>query len=359
MSFFGVDPRVARAFRRTLMASLVCLVWTAIVWMAFLLGKVPAPGMSGLAAFNLGGLALFNVAVRSGWSLRLKDVGMTQAQMVFAIVSMCGAYVLVPQTRAAAVQTMCLTLVFGTFSLSERECIRAGRLLAVFPLITVIWLKVSSPGSFSMGLDGVPALGAATIMLLMSWLLSHFCRMRQTLHEQRQELKDLVAQTEKMAMTDDLTGLLNRRRMMEEVAFAQARHARSASPVCLALLDLDHFKQVNDRFGHHIGDEVLKGMADALRLGVRTTDLVCRWGGEEFLVLLPDADAQDARLVLDRILMAMPSHRVSSTHLDLRVSFSAGVARWQPGESLEDWIKRGDAAMYRAKHAGRGRCVID
>ncbi|TAK94050.1 MAG: GGDEF domain-containing protein [Aquabacterium sp.] len=357
MSFFGADPRVARAFRRTLMASLVCMVWTAIVLMAFLLGKVSTLGMTWLAAFNLGGVALFNVAVRAGWSLRFKDVGLTQAQMVFAILSMCGAYVLVPQTRAAAVQTMCLTLVFGTFSLTASECIRAGRLLAVFPLMTVILLKAWSPGTFSMGLDGVPALGASTIMLLMSWLLSHFCRMRQTLHEQRKELKDLVAQTEKMAMTDDLTGLLNRRRMLELVAFAHARHARSVSPVCLALLDVDHFKQVNDQFGHHIGDEVLQGIAEALRQGVRTTDLVCRWGGEEFLVLLPDADAQNAKLVLDRVLAVMPSRVVSSTHPDLRVLFSAGVAQARSGEDLADWVKRGDEAMYRAKHAGRGRCV--
>jgi len=358
MKLFGDDRRIELACKRTLLASLVCIVWTLIALLAYWHGEIPATGMAALAAFNVGAIVLFLVAIRSGWSLRFRDMGLTQAQMVAAILCMCAIYALMPQTRAGTVQTMCLILVFGTFSLSVKECIRMGFALAAFPLLTVFVLATSHPETFSWSQDGVPAIGGSTIMLIMARLLSHFCGIRQMLMTQRNELKALMSQTETLAATDELTGLLNRRRMAELTELALARHVRSSTPICLAILDVDHFKRVNDLYGHHIGDEVLTGIANVLKAGLRTTDLLARWGGEEFIVVLPDADAVNVKLVLDRILLDLMNLPVSRTSPDIRVAFSAGVAQWNTAESFHDCVERADHAMYRAKDSGRSRCVI-
>lgn len=356
--FFGDDRRVELACKRTLMASLVCMVWTLIALMAYLVGNVSPMGFAAIATFSVGGVLLFNVAIRSGWSLRFEDVGLTQAQMIFATLCMSGIYALIPPTRAAVLQTMCLTLVFGTFSLTAQQSIRMGVILACCPLATVLILALIQSETYSFGVDGVPALGVAAIMLAMSRLLSHFCKLRETLKGQRNQLQELVDQTARMAMTDELTGLLNRRRVTELSELALSRHARSATPVCLALLDIDRFKQVNDQYGHHIGDEVLVSVARALGQGVRTTDILARWGGEEFLVLLPDSVAHDAKVVLDRVLEKLKTCSASASQPQIRVTFSTGVAQWDGVETLDALVERADRAMYRAKDGGRSQCVL-
>ncbi|MBI5925179.1 MAG: GGDEF domain-containing protein [Aquabacterium sp.] len=355
---FGTDRRVELAYKRTLMASLVCMVWTLIAWFVYLLGNVSQVGFESIALFNVGGVMIFNVAIRSGWSLRFEDVGLTRAQMVFATLCMCGIYVHIPQMRAAALQTMCLTLVFGTFSLTAAQSVRMGLLLALCPLSAAVLLAVMKGGAYSLSSDGMPAVGAAFIMVVMSRLLSHFCKLRGALRAQRNQLQSLAAEAEQLAMTDELTGLYNRRRGTELAELALARHARSGTPICLSMLDIDHFKRVNDQRGHHIGDEVLSGVAAVLTQALRTTDVLIRWGGEEFLLLLPDSSVHDAKMVLDRIQEKMRSCEVSPTYPDLRVSFSAGIAAWDGQETLSELLERGDQAMYGAKANGRAQSAL-
>jgi diguanylate cyclase (GGDEF)-like protein len=133
---------------------------------------------------------------------------------------------------------------------------------------------------------------------------------------------------------------------------------RSGAPLCVALIDLDHFKHINDQQGHHVGDEVLGALARTLREGLRTTDLLARWGGEEFLVVLPDAAAEAAQTVLHRMLDQLTTLAISSTHPALRVSFSAGVAQWRAGEDLTAVLQRADQSLYDAKAQGRHRVLI-
>jgi diguanylate cyclase (GGDEF)-like protein len=359
MKFFAADYRIARVQKRMLVASFVCLIWTFIALVLCWRGEIAPKDMTALASFNLGGVLLFHVIIRFGWSLRFRDIGMTQAQMIFAILCMCGIYILIPPARAATIQTMCLILVFGTFSLSAQQCLRMGTVLSVFPALTVFLLALAQPQSFSLSEDAVPALGASAILLIMARLLSHFCQLRQTLMDQRNELKALVPAIEILATTDELTGLYNRRRMAELAELALSRHARSKTPLCLVLLDIDYFKQVNDQYGHHIGDEVLIGVANALKAGLRSTDLLARWGGEEFIVVLPDADAKSTKIVLDRILDELRIKPLAHTKPDIRVTFSAGIAQRNSSESLQVLIEHADRAMYVAKESGRGQCVVD
>jgi diguanylate cyclase (GGDEF)-like protein len=124
------------------------------------------------------------------------------------------------------------------------------------------------------------------------------------------------------------------------------------------LIDLDHFKAVNDQHGHAVGDAVLRGFAQVLREGLRETDGAGRWGGEEFLLVLPHLPASAAAALVDRLRGAVSERLLDPTVPALRVSFSAGISECAGGELAQDAIARADDALYAAKNAGRGRTVV-
>jgi diguanylate cyclase len=168
-------------------------------------------------------------------------------------------------------------------------------------------------------------------------------------------LAKALKQVEQLAARDELTGLFNRRHMMELLRVEKQRTDRTGRGFALGVIDVDHFKSVNDRFGHHVGDEVLASLSAALNAGLRDTDVVARWGGEEFLVMFTDTDDQMPLAVLDRIRSHLADTQVSQTRPDLRVSFSAGLTAYHVGEGLNGTIERADQALYLAKANGRSR----
>lgn len=156
---------------------------------------------------------------------------------------------------------------------------------------------------------------------------------------------------------DPLTKLANRRSALIRLQKEHARHDRDDTPLSLVLIDLDGFKQVNDRHGHEAGDTVLQQVAARLSLHCRDTDLAARWGGEEFLVLLPGATLQRAGRVAESLRAGMAAEPLHCGTAWVRQHFSAGVAELIPGESIQDLIARADVALYSAKRAGRNRVV--
>lgn len=159
--------------------------------------------------------------------------------------------------------------------------------------------------------------------------------------------------------TDPLTGLGNRLRMDEELATAWARAERYSHQYSLAIVDVDHFKQFNDSLGHLAGDDALKQVATALRSSVRAGDALYRYGGEEFLILLPEQPARDAFQAVERVRAAVMRGAIQRPE-DGVLTISAGVAELDltTDASIEDWLARADAALYAAKNQGRNRVEI-
>ena len=163
------------------------------------------------------------------------------------------------------------------------------------------------------------------------------------------------AEVRLQAMTDDMTGLANRRSLEQALDHALATAQRSQRPFAVVMVDLDHFKQINDRFGHSTGDAALADFAERLRAGLRAQDLPFRYGGEEFCVLLPEADSGGAAILAERLRAHVSQAASDGRHA---TSASFGVAAWQSGDSADTLMGRADQALYRAKAAGRDRVEV-
>lgn len=176
--------------------------------------------------------------------------------------------------------------------------------------------------------------------------IDEFKKMEALIRQDRKRL-------EVLSHTDFLTGLYNRHKFTELADRELARSLRYDRPLSLIIFDIDYFKRVNDTYGHGVGDEVLKRVARAARERLRESDLIARWGGEEFLVLLPESDESAGVLAAEQLRLNIQESGASPT-----VSCSFGVARHQQGESLAQWVARADAALYAAKNNGRNRTEV-
>jgi diguanylate cyclase (GGDEF)-like protein len=163
---------------------------------------------------------------------------------------------------------------------------------------------------------------------------------------------------QRQATTDDLTGLVNRRRFIEALESEIVRAQTFKSPLSVVLGDLDHFKRVNDRYGHHVGDEVLRRFSDLVREHLRDVDVPGRLGGEEFAILLPETAAPGAVAVADRVRRSLGELRPTPDRED-EVTASFGVAQLLPGETGDELLRRADVALYRAKSQGRNTVAVE
>ena len=184
-------------------------------------------------------------------------------------------------------------------------------------------------------------------------------RLNDDLRNVQRELAQKNADLERLAYFDTLTGLSNRRSIMEKLDEWLRHMERYGGRLSVIMLDIDHFKAVNDLYGHRIGDRVLTDIANLMRESVRQTDFVGRYGGEEFLIILPQTDAGGAAIMAERTrasIQGTPMHDADGNTFPVTVSL--GLAEWCKGDNEDLLITRADAALYQAKNAGRNRVEI-
>ena len=183
---------------------------------------------------------------------------------------------------------------------------------------------------------------------------------QQVVHaEQRIEhLKSELELVTQLVREDQLTGALNRRGLDDALGREAARAERRGTHLCIGLIDIDNFKKINDAFGHQVGDIVLVHLVAIIRETIRTNDLIGRYGGEEFMVILPDAHLDVAVAVMGRLQRELAAKPISWDKQRLLVTFSAGVAARVSGEAIEALINRADKALYEAKREGKDRVIV-
>ena len=186
-------------------------------------------------------------------------------------------------------------------------------------------------------------------------LFSYQKHLEQSVSERTQELLEKTRELEVLASTDALTGLYNRRKFTEVLDQELSRYQRYKQKFCLINIDIDYFKSINDKYGHDVGDIVIKEFAEALKSNIRKSDSAGRWGGEEFLLLIIESDLQHALKVAEKIKQAIGSVTFDDVG---KVTVSIGVSEVKEEDSHEDIVRRSDQALYKAKDNGRDRIEI-
>jgi diguanylate cyclase (GGDEF)-like protein len=352
----GTDPKL----RRTLQYwAATCVLYVACIGLLLLQvseGMADPAAADKLITFGGCGALLFYVLIRVNGRLGLAPDQLAVSQAVFSLGCGMAAYAISGPLRAAMLIMTVVVIVFCMFAAKPRQTL----LLTIAALAgmgaTMYWMQASDPQRYPPMTELITFGYLAGALLSTAVLSGEMSKLRARLKRQRRELSEALETIRVLATVDELTSLVNRRRM-HEVLEAEERRQPDARGTCIALLDIDFFKQVNDQYGHAAGDAVLRSFSSTARACLRANDVLARWGGEEFLLLLPDAAPEDARAVLER--MAERVHLMPVAGLrDRRISFSAGLATRRAGEPFADAIHRADKALYQAKEAGRDRIVL-
>ncbi len=305
---------------------------------------------------TLGGLA-FLVTMARGWSERCTDPSLTVAQMTFAISSCALAYGIAGPLRGAIFPLLMVAMMFGMFALPIRKVlIVCGYALASMGGVMAWRVQYHGSGTDT-GVETGHLLMLTLMMPAVAVLAQRLTQMRRRLQTQKRELKDALDRIQFLATRDSLTGLINRGHLTELLEREAQRHRRGRTRVSIALMDLDGFKSINDQHGHACGDEVLKAFARAASSTVRVCDALGRWGGEEFLLVMPDTGLEAARAGTERVRATIEALAVQQDRQCVSFTLSAGVAEVIGDESIEALVERADRALYEAKSSGRNRVV--
>jgi len=360
-----MDSRLANLqrhrLRMTLLSVVNSLLQSAVIGLYAAVGTISWPVAWSFAAASLGSTGLFAVGVAAGWLLRLGDARLLHAQIAANFAVQIVFLFAAPTLWMIFLASTLITCTYAMVALTPRQ-------------FTGLWLAyggVTALALFS-GRErfATPAPTPANIAIL--WLFffvgvrrlaltgAAFSRLREQLSEKNKQLTILLERNRELANHDELTGVFNRRHLMQLLAEERDRAGRAGQPFSIALLDLDHFKSINDRFGHAGGDAVLKRFCTLTSESMRSVDRFARYGGEEFVLLMP------ATTSLDTACQAAERIRRGTAEADwsaalgagaAAVTVSAGVATWHADETVQELLARADACLYEAKRLGRDRCI--
>ncbi len=355
----GAQTHVRIRSAHSLLALLAYVLFALCQALGVHLGVMDARGSPlHIAAYLCGGL-LFYALVRSGVSLRWSDPSLTLPQTLFGIGMAALGYTLAGEARAGVIAVAMLAVFFAAFRLTVWQ----GRMLSALAFLALAgamtWGMLRRPAGHPPEVELLLLLLTGISSAAMALLLGNLSRLRARLVAPRSELADALERIRQLATRDELTGLPNRRAVQEALLAETTRQARLGQPLALVMIDLDRFKDVNDRHGHKAGDLVLRGFAERAATVLRGVDLLGRWGGEEFLLMLPDTPVAQAAACVERLREQLERTPFDEVLPGLVLEFSAGMTACRGGTDIDAAIERADAALYRAKAAGRGRSEID
>jgi diguanylate cyclase (GGDEF)-like protein len=311
------------------------------------------------AAYFVCGIALiglFVVLSETHVNDRFEDHYLTIFQIGGHVALQLGFLLAAPEIGYAFLSVVFLIFGFGALRMTSRQATVAWSLTTIG--LAPVFLFTSTP----IGLPITTHIERIAAMLCFVLTIGQCAfvglygsSMRQSLYKRGFELKEAYKRIEELAELDELTGSFNRRYIMRMLDDEIARAHRSQAPCSIALIDLDWFKRVNDAYGHPTGDEVLRTFAITVFANIRNTDRFGRYGGEEFLLVLPDTANDVAARTLDRLRAIIAELDWSAFSPGMRVTISAGVASLKPVESADTFLARADKALYAAKARGRNR----
>jgi diguanylate cyclase (GGDEF)-like protein len=355
----STEPQQRAYIIRFLIGALNCLAALIALELALYLGMTFQDTI--VHTVTIAGIAvelLFYGMLRSGLNKRFADPSQTEYQIDAAIVFIgIGYWLVAPFGRAIPLVLLVVVLMFGMFCTTPKQLGRCC--LWAMGVMSLAFAMAASdqPDEVTTTQQWFHAVMLALVLPTVYVLGSQLSLIRNRLRERKNELAFALQRIEALATTDMLTGLLNRRQMHHVLDHQEEVAIRQNQDFCICMLDIDHFKRFNDLYGHNVGDEVLRVFASTAQQALRETDVICRWGGEEFLVMMR-SDALQAGTAIQRLrLDLMDACFPSSDGSPLTVTFSAGLTTYRRGESISSMIERADRALYQAKAQGRNQTV--
>ncbi|MFD2368399.1 diguanylate cyclase [Pseudoduganella sp. GCM10020061] len=311
-----------------------------------------APGI-GVIAFAVAHLAIFYVLIRRSPYSGIPHWKLAWAQGFLAVSFLLILYALLPSVHANLLIGLPVIVVFLAFPLRPRQTIALSAFAIIGLVATAATIHLLDPAAFPLRSEIVNVIIASAAVIAVTLITRDLHALRQRLRGQADNLISALARIETLATTDELTALSNRRHMHELLDQEERRSSGDHRPTSIALIDIDHFKQINDRFGHAGGDAALRALSREVRRFLREDDTLARWGGEEFLMLMPDTMLADAMKVVERMLDGVRKLVLDDAGYPFKLTFSAGVVECRPDERFAEAIRRSDLAMYEAKARGR------
>ena len=347
--------RLARAMRTQAMVAAFYLVDALLMAGYAVHGELPAIAPLAFGAAGCALTALFALLVRMGLHRRMGGARFTTAQLLSACSLMMATAAALPQIGVLLLLTLVIALATAALQLPLKNVLVVSGVIAASALALMLTTRARFGlplGDVWLGLLG--GLWFAVVLAKVAAINLIGAQMRSALSASNARLEAALAQVRELSERDDLTGLQNRRSILALLAEERARFARGGLAFGVAILDIDHFKRVNDRLGHAMGDEVLRTFAKLVASRLRGTDRIARYGGEEFLLLLTNTpDAASAELAVERLRSAVQDHPWPEVAADLAVTCSIGLTMSRAGEGVAEMLERADAALYRAKSDGR------
>lgn len=320
-------------------------------------GTIPAAIGPAYAACGLVLVALFLIVSELGFNDRFSDHYLVAPQATVCMLIALAFTYIAPEVGAMFLCTLFIVFGFSSLRSTPRQT------MVIWTMATIglagLFLLTDKPISIPHGnyLERFSTMLVLVLSIGRCMFLGIFASsMKNSLYQSGLKLKEAYTRIEELAELDELTGAYNRRCIMRMLDEEIARAARNGTPCSIALIDLDWFKRINDAFGHPTGDEVLRTFAITMFANIRANDRFGRYGGEEFLLVLPDMDTSGATRALDRLRAIISDLDWSAFSPSMKVTISAGVATLKQSEMPDTFLARADGALYAAKARGRN-CI--
>lgn len=333
------------------------LFWVAVLNGFFSASVNMAAVASGLVVFSQVALC---VVFLTGLNKRFADASLTEFQVLLGLTWQTWMIAYLEAARGTCMVLYVVIMLFGLFHLDRRKFLRCAALV----FISFVLLNLSELWRGQMHDPKLAAIQVGVLFAVLAWLCMYASYVQASRHRMRQRryalqahqdtLRGMMRQLEDLVATDELTGLFNRRHFLR-LASRELASLPKGTHHGLALIDLDHFKRINDVHGHAAGDQVLQAFASVATACLREGDVLARYGGEEFVLLLLDSTTEDLTLCCERLRLAFAGAQPLGPETN-GLSLSAGMTLLQPGDDLDDALHRADEALYRAKRSGRNRC---
>jgi len=352
------DPKQALRIRRFFMASIVYFLYVILAYSSYLAGVMEWQAIAGfLIIIPIINIILY-IVFRTGLNLRMADPSLTTIQMCAGIlVTMYGIY-FANESRGVFLLVYVIVLLFGIFRLNYRSFLYISFFTLLTYGIDIALLHHFRPDGVNFHIEYLQGFVLALVLITFSVIGGYISALRQNLSISRSNLEKSISTIRELSIRDELTGVYNRRHFMDLLEYEKNRASRGGALFAIVMLDIDNFKEVNDKYGHLIGDEVLRKVTTAIGNALRSTDFCGRYGGDEFLLVLTQTDINAAMICSERVRSSIEKSMFPDLGTEVRITVSLGLTEYHIREDIGAMIARADEALYRAKNTGRNRLEL-